>query len=76
MDIKTLRSAAKLAQLRATGEDWATIKRARKARRVESVAMLVRQYVSEDEISMIRRRGCLHVRDFPDKRKEGRGVRT
>ncbi|WP_300379599.1 hypothetical protein [Henriciella sp.] len=78
MRIKTLRNAAKLAQMRAHGDDRATIKRARQDRCVESVMGLIRKYVSEDDFHKITKRGCLHVADFPEKqrRKEERAVRT
>jgi hypothetical protein len=63
-----LRDAAKLAQWRAPEPDKGAIKAARKAKRIEAVEALVRRYVSEADMRTIRRRGCLHSVDFPEKR--------
>lgn len=71
MDCKTLSAASKLAQWRAAPGDAIAIKAARKARRAESVIGLIRRYVSQDDISKIKRRGCLHSADFPEKRSRG-----
>jgi hypothetical protein len=66
--MKVMRDAAKLAQWRAPEPDKAAIKEARKAKRIESVAGLVRKYVSEEDMRKLRKRGCLHSVDFPEKR--------
>lgn len=72
MDRKTLSAAAKLAQWRAPYADAAAIKSARKARRAEAVLCLIRRYVPQSDIDKIKRRGCLHSADFPEKRnREG-----
>lgn len=69
-DARALRDAAKLAQWRAAPAARAAIKEARLAGRVESIAPLIRRYVSEAEMRTIRRRGCLHSADFPEKRDQ------
>lgn len=71
MDRKTLAAAAKLAQWRAPYNEAATIKAARKARRTEAVIGLIRRYVLQADIDKIKRRGCLHSADFPEKRNRG-----
>lgn len=71
MDRKTLSASAKLAQWRATDADARQIKAARKARKTESVIGLIRRYVPQADIDKIKRRGCLHSVDFPEKRNRG-----
>lgn len=68
--MKILRDAAKLAQWRAPEPDKAAIKAARLSKRIETVAHLVRRYVSEDDMRKLRKRGCLHSVDFPEKRNK------
>lgn len=65
---KVMRGAAMVAQWRATGADFIAIKSARKERRVEEIAPIVRRYVSDEELRKIRKRGCVHSVDFPEKR--------
>ena len=71
MDRKTLSAASKLAQCRANPHDAKEIKAARKARRAETVMGLIRLYVTQNDIDKIKRRGCLHTADFPEKRRKG-----
>lgn len=68
MSGKTSRDAAKLAQWRAPEPDKGVIKAARKSGRVDMIEGLVRRYVSADDLRKIRKRGCLHSVDFPEKR--------
>jgi len=72
--MKVMRDAAKLAQWRAPEPEKGRIKAARLARRVEEVADVIRRYVSEADMRKLRKRGCLHSVDFPEKR--GRALRT
>lgn len=72
--MKVMRDAAKLAQWRAPEPDKGAIKAARLNRRVESVASIIRRYVSEADMRKLRKRGCLHSVDFPEKRN--RSLRT
>jgi hypothetical protein len=65
--IQVMAGAAKLAQWRSDGEDWRQIKAARKAARIEAAWPIIRRYVTEAEMQAIRKRGCLHVADFPEK---------
>ena len=68
MNRSVIVNAAKLAQWRAEGADFLSIKEARKAKRAEYIMPLIRKYVSPDDFSKIRKRGCLHSVDFPEKR--------
>lgn len=72
--MKLMRDAAKLAQWRAPEPDKGAIKAARMNKRVESVTELVRKYVSDADMRKLRKRGCLHTVDFPEKRD--RSLRT
>lgn len=64
---KVMSAAAKLAQWRAESGDLDQIKAARLGRRCESVWPLIRRYVTDDDLQKLRKRGCLHVADFPEK---------
>lgn len=68
VSLKTLIGAAKVAQWRATGVDYHAIKNARLDRRVDQIESLIRKYVSDDDMRKIRKRGCVHSVDFPEKR--------
>lgn len=65
---KVLAAASKLAQWRATPGDKAILKEARKGRQIERVEGMIRRYVTAEEFQKIRKRGCLHSVDFPEKR--------
>lgn len=66
--MKAMRDAAKLAQWRAPEPDKGAIKAARMNKRIEDVVSLIRRYVSEADMRKLRKRGCLHSVDFPEKR--------
>ncbi|WP_212525866.1 hypothetical protein [Actibacterium sp. MT2.3-13A] len=68
VSLKTLIGAAKVAQWRASGADYHAIKSARLDRRVDQIEPIIRRYVSDDELRNIRKRGCVHSVDFPEKR--------
>ena len=65
---KVMRSAALLAQWRAPEPYKAVIKSARKGKRVESITALIMRFVTHEDLRKIKRRGCLHAVDFPEKR--------
>ena len=69
---RLMQDAAKLAQIRAEGDDQQRIKLARDARRIETVAQIIGKYVSAGDIAKLRKRGCLHVADFPEKHRKNR----
>ena len=71
-ETKVMRDAAKLAQMRATAREKAAIKEARLGKRIEDVTALIERLVTNDEMAKIRKRGCLHVADFPEKVRKNR----
>ena len=75
--MNALRDAAKLAQFRASGRDKAAIKAARSERRADTITDLIERYVSAADMRKLKKRGCLHSVDFPEKRDQSlRGRRS
>lgn len=65
---RILKMAAQVAQWRAPDPDKSAIKAARLERRVESISQLIHKYISTDDLSKLKKRGCIHTVDFPEKR--------
>ena len=65
---KMMRSAALLAQWRAPEPEKSAIKAARMDKALARVDHLVRRYVTDEDFRKLRKRGCLHSVDFPEKR--------
>lgn len=68
MHIRIMKMAAQVAQWRAPEPDKSAIKAARLERRVESISQLIHKYVSAEDLSKLKKRGCIHTVDFPEKR--------
>lgn len=66
--VRVMKMAAQVAQWRACEPDKSTIKCARLERRVESISQLIHKYVTADDLSKLKKRGCIHSVDFPEKR--------
>lgn len=66
--IRIMKMAAQVAQWRAPDPDKSAIKAARLERRVESISQLIHKYVTADDLSKLKKRGCIHTVDFPEKR--------